>query len=131
MPGISFARIVSDCELMKAALEPLLSEMPHLAAEHDELGAFLIRARDLGLQQEDLKGQLRQVTRLRRELERQGQDLHSRVAAQLRGKLGFKNETLLRFGVLPRRQRRRPEDPLKKPAGAAAAKAGTPEETPQ
>jgi hypothetical protein len=131
MPGISFARMTSDCELMKAALEPLLTEMPHLAAEHDELGTFLTRARDLGFQQENLKGQLRQVTRLRQELERQGQDLRSRVAAQLRGKLGFKNETLLQFGVPPRRQRRRPEVSLKKPAAAAAAKAELPEENPQ
>lgn len=131
MPGISFARTTSDCELMKAALEPLLTEMPHLAAEHEELGTFLTRARDLGLQQEDLKAQLRQVTRLRQELELQGQDLRSRVAAQLRGKLGFKNETLLKFGVPPRRQRRRASPEEKKPAGAPAAKAGTPAENPQ
>ncbi|HYO11786.1 MAG TPA: hypothetical protein VE685_01155 [Thermoanaerobaculia bacterium] len=132
MPGISFARTVSDCELMKAALEPLLGEMPHLAAEHEELGAFLDHVRELGRQQEDLKGQLRQMTRLRQEAERQGQDLRSRVAAQLRGKLGFKNETLLRFGVPPRRQRRRTsEETVKRPAAAPAPTAGTPEEAPQ
>lgn len=132
MPGISFARTVSDCELMKSALEPLLGEMPHLTPEHDELGTFLDHVRDLGRQQEDLKGQLRQMTRLRQEAERQGQDLRSRVAAQLRGKLGFKNETLLKFGVPPRRQRRRTtEEPVKPPAPPPAPPAGTPAEAPQ
>lgn len=132
MPGISFARTVSDCELMKSSLEPLLGEMPHLNAEHEELRAFLDHVRELGRQQEDLKGQLRQMTRLRQEAERQGQDLRSRVAAQLRGKLGFKNETLLKFGVPPRRLRRRTsEEPTKRPAAAPAPTAGTPEETAQ
>lgn len=117
MAGISFAQTVADCQLMKSSLEPLLGEMPHLNTEHAELGVFLDEIQNLARQQEDLKGQLRQMTRLRREAERRGQDLRSRVAAQLRGKLGFKNETLLKFGVPPRRQRvrRTPEGPTVKP----------------
>lgn len=117
MAGISFAQTAADCQLMRAALEPLLGDMPHLNAEHAELGAFLDEIQNLVRQQEDLKGQLRQMTRLRREAERRGQELRSRVAAQLRGKLGFKNETLMKFGVPPRRQRTRrtPQEPTVKP----------------
>jgi len=61
--------------------------------------------------------------RLRREAETRGQDLRSRVAAQLRGKLGFKSEQLLKFGIPPRRKRRKPEEkPGEKPPEAPTAK---------
>jgi hypothetical protein len=107
---------------MAAALEALLGDMPHLNAEHAELRAFLDEVQELARLQEELKGQLQQMTRLRRESERRGQDLRSRVAAQLRGKLGFKNETLLRFGVPPRRARTRrtPDEPAKPPIEVSA-----------
>lgn len=130
MAGISYARTVADCQLMVSALEALLGELPHLSPEHTELRAFLDEIRELARLQEELKGQLQQMTRLRRESERRGQDLRSRVAAQLRGKLGFKNETLLRFGVPPRRQRtRRTEDPTKPPAEVSASTGETAAET--
>lgn len=129
MPGITFAKTTSDCHLMRSALEPLLKDMPHLQGEYDELGSFLEGARGLLRQQEDLKAQLRQITRLRREAEQQGQDLYSRVAAQLRGKLGFKNETLLSFGVAPRRRRVRRSPEAKPPAETPPPADGTPPET--
>jgi hypothetical protein len=107
MAGISFAKIVADCELLKTTLEPLLAEMQHLSPEHGELDSLLTEIRTLNTRQQELTGQLRQITRLRREAEKRGQDLRSRVASQLRGKLGFKNEELMKFGVPPRRARRR------------------------
>ncbi|HEV2851676.1 MAG TPA: hypothetical protein VHC97_02620 [Thermoanaerobaculia bacterium] len=120
MAGISFAKTVSDCELMKDALEPHLTEMPHLAEEHGELAAFLAEVKSLNARQKDLTGELRQITRRRKEAELRGQDLRSRVAALIRGKLGFKNETLLKFGIPPRRKTRRKtaEEPTVKPAPA-------------
>jgi hypothetical protein len=105
MAGTTFAKVVTDCDLLKTSMEPLLTEMPHLAPEHTELVSFLDDARSLNTRQNELTGQLRQTIRLRQEAEVRGQDLRSRVAAQLRGKLGFKNEQLLKFGVPPRRQR--------------------------
>lgn len=112
MAGITFQKIVTDCELLNDALEPLLGEMPHLTGEHAELETFLNDVKALLARQNELTGQLRQVTRLRKEAEVRGQDLRGRVAAQLRGKLGFKNEQLLKFGIPPRRKpRRKPEEP--------------------
>ena len=105
--GITFAKVVTDCDLLKTSLEPLLTELPHLTPEHTELVSFLDDARSLNTRQQELKGQLRQTIRLRQEAEVRGQDLRSRVAAQLRGKLGFKSEQLLKFGVPPRRKRAR------------------------
>jgi hypothetical protein len=129
MPGITFAKTMSDCQLMRSALEPLLKDMPHLQVEYDELGSFLDGSLGLIRQQEDLKGQLRQITRRRREAEQQGQDLYSRVAAQLRGKLGFKNEVLLSFGVPPRRRRVRRSPEAKPPAETPPPADGTSPET--
>jgi chromosome segregation ATPase len=123
MAGSSFQKVVSDCELLKDALVPLLGEMPHLNAENTELEAFLNEVKSLRTRQKELTSQLREVVRLRREAETRGQDLRSRVAAQLRGKLGFKSEQLLKFGIPPRRKRRKAEEkPDEKPPEAPAAK---------
>lgn len=130
MAGITFAKVVTDCELVKASLEPLLTEMPHLAPEHTELVSFLDDVRSLNARQKELTGQLRQTTRLRREAEVRGQDLRSRVAAQLRGKLGFKNEQLLKFGVPPRRKRVR-RSSSETPATASTPEPKTPETKPK
>jgi hypothetical protein len=104
MPTLTFEKVVSDCELLKDALGPLLGEMPHLNGENTELETFLNEVKSLRKEQKELTGRLREVVRLRKEAEARGQDLRSRVAAQLRGKLGFKSEQLLKFGVPPRRK---------------------------
>ena len=107
MAGISFAKIVANCELLRLNLEPLLAENPHLTPEHEELVAYLTDAKALLARQSDLRGFKQEATRLRREAETKGQDLFGRVAALLRGKFGFKNEQLLRFGIPPRKRIRR------------------------
>lgn len=123
MPGITFAKTVATCELLKSALEPLLEQMPHLAGEHKELEAFLNEVKNLTVRQSDLTGELRQVVRQRRETELRGQDLRSRVASQIRGKLGFKSDELLKFGISPRRKpRRKPDDGEVPGTGLPAAK---------
>jgi hypothetical protein len=129
MAGISFAKTVSDCELLKDALEPHLTDMPHLTGERDELVAFLTEVKSLNARQKDLTGELRQITRRRKETELRGQDLRSRVASQIRGKLGFKNENLLAFGIPPRRKPRRKktdEEPTVKPVPTEPATPVTP-----
>lgn len=125
MAGISFAKTVSDCELMKDALDPHLAEMPHLATEHGELTAFLTEVKSLNARQKNLTGELRQITRLRQEAELRGQDLRSRVAALIRGKLGFKNENLLAFGIPPRRKTRRKKAEEEPPAAPVPSEPAT------
>lgn len=106
MPGITFQKIVGDCELLNSNLKPLLAEMPLLQEESDALDALIARAKSLGNEQEVLTGRLREITRLRQEAQRESHDMRSRVAALLRGKLGFKSETLIGFGVPPRKRRK-------------------------
>jgi hypothetical protein len=107
MAGITFARLVTDCELLKSAVEAELPTLPHLTEEHSALEAFLAEARALLARQESLRGEKQDVTRLRQAAEAKGQDLYNRAAAVLRGKMGFQNQQLLRFGVNPRKARTR------------------------
>ncbi len=131
MPGLSYQKIVTFCELLSAKLKPLLGEMPHLRDESESLDGMIVELKDLSHEQEDLKARLREMTRLRREAEQRSQELRSRIVAQLRGKLGFTNEQLIAFGIIPRKPRRRraaqtPEekpgtDPKPSAAGAPTA----------
>ena len=70
--------------------------------------------------QQDLRGSLQETVRQRQDLEKRGRDLRLRVAAILRGSFGFNNQTLLAFGLKPRRPRRK-KTPADAPATAKAA----------
>lgn len=140
MPSISFQKIVGDCELLSSNLKPHLPEMPLLQEESDALGALIEKAKALGNEQEVLTGRLREITRLRREAQLESQDMRSRLASLLRGKLGFTNENLLGFGVPPRKRVRKktgnevkPPQPTPADPGAPATPAKTvgPEPVPQ
>ena len=126
MPGQSFQKIVSFCELLNATLKPQLTEMPHLQDESTELDALVTQAKSLDNEQQVLRGRLREITRLRREAELHGQDLRSRIAAQLRGKMGFANENLLGFGISPRKRTRKKPEKQPEPTPAPTPTPQTP-----
>lgn len=126
MPGISFQKIVGDCELLNGNLKPHLPDMPHLQEESAALDAIIARAKALGNEQKVLTGRLREITRLRREAQLESQDMRSRIAAQLRGKLGFTNENLLGFGVPPRKRTRKKAGTEANPPQTAPADPGAP-----
>ena len=107
MPGLSFRKIISLSELLNASLKPQLTDMPHLQQESDDLDQLITNAKSLDQEQQSLTGRLREITRLRQEAEHDSNDLRSRVAAQLRGKLGFTNENLLAYGIPPRKRSRK------------------------
>jgi hypothetical protein len=107
MPGLSFQKITSLCELLNSTLKPQLKDLPHLQDESTQLDVLIAKTKSLDGEQQGLIGRLREITRLRREAETEGQDLRSRVAAQIRGKLGFKNENLIAFGIPPRKRTRK------------------------
>ena len=61
-----------------------------------------------------------------RKLATKGDDLRSRIGANLQGKVGFRNEELIRYGFKPRqlpvkRSKKADETAAKKQAAAAAA----------
>lgn len=130
MPGLSFQTIVTDCELLNSRLKPQLPEMPHLQEESENLDTLVGEAKTLSNEQQELRGRLQEITRLRRETELRSQELRSRIAAQLRGKLGFKNENLLGFGITPQKRVRKKSE--KKPApGVTLAPSASPPAAPE
>ena len=126
MPGISFQKIVTDCELLNSTLKPQLPEMPHLQDESAGLETLIVEAKTLSNEQQVLRGRLQEITRLRREAELRSQDLRSRIVAQLRGKLGFKNENLLGYGIVPRKKVRKKPEKKKAPGATPAPQAPAP-----
>ena len=117
MPGLSFRKIISLSELLNASLKPQLTDMPHLKQDSDALDQLITNTKALDQEQQAITGRLREITRLRKQAELDSNDLRSRVAAQLRGKLGFSNENLLAFGITPRKRSRKkaaaPPEPVK------------------
>jgi hypothetical protein len=129
MASVSFQKIIGDCELLSSNLKPHLPDMPLLQEESDALDALIVRAKSLGNEQKVLTGRLREITRLRQEAQHESNDMRSRVAALLRGKLGFQSETLIGFGVPPRKRSRKKAEPkvTPPPAPAPVPPTGNPE----
>ncbi len=107
MATFTLAKLISDWELLNTALQPHLPDMPFLKDKATELEALIAEAKGMDTKQQDLRGSLQETVRQRQDLEKRGKDLQSRLAALLRGSLGFDNQTLLGFGVKPRRPRKK------------------------
>lgn len=119
MATITFQKIIGDCELLISNLRSLLTEMPLLQEEFGALEGLIGRAKSLANEQKLVTGRLREITRLRQEAQRESNDMRSRIAALLRGKLGFQNENLLGFGVPPRKRSRKKTVTPQQPAPTA------------
>ena len=107
MPGLTFQKTISFCELLSATLKPQLGELPHLREESESLDGVIIELRGLDTEQQALTGRLKEIIHLRQDAESRGQKLRSRIVAQIQGKLGFTNENLHAFGITPRKTTRR------------------------
>jgi hypothetical protein len=107
MANFILAKLIADWELLDTALRPHLPDMPYLTDKATELQALIVEAKGMDTRQQDLRGSLQETVRQRQDLEKRGKDLHLRVAAILRGNFGFDNQTLLAFGLKPRRPRRK------------------------
>jgi hypothetical protein len=116
MATITLAKLISDWELLNTALQPHLADMPFLKDKATELEGLIAEARGMDSKQQDLRGSLQETVRQRGELEKRGKVLRSLLASLLRGSLGFDNQTLLGFGVKPRRPRIKKKAPGDTPA---------------
>jgi hypothetical protein len=106
-----FAVKIAKWELLAAGIEPLLGEMPYLQPFHDQLQGLIARAMELDQRQEAARAELRELTRERQGVEREGETLRARAAAHLRAAYGFASEELVRFGITPRPAGPRRQDP--------------------
>jgi hypothetical protein len=107
MATFTLAKLIADWELLNTALQPHLTDMPYLKDKVTELQGLITEAKGMDTKQQDLRGSLQETVRQRQALEKRGKDLHLQLSAMLRGSLGFDNQTLLSFGVKPRRPRKK------------------------
>jgi hypothetical protein len=121
MATITLAKLISDWELLNTALQPHLTDLPFLKDKATELEGLIAEAKGMDSKQQDLRGTLQETVRQRKDLEKRGKVLRSLLASLLRGSLGFENQTLLGFGVKPRRPRKKkaPADGAPQPQPAA------------
>ena len=107
MPGLSQQKTTAFCELLSTTLKAYLDQMPHLKEEAATLDVLIVDLKGYSNEQEAIRGRSREITRLRKDAEKRSLELRSRIAAQLQGKLGFSSETLMAFGITPRKTTRR------------------------
>lgn len=121
----TFGDKVGNWKVVNTNLEPHLQEMPHLQPLHTEMDGLITEAEAHDAEQEAARGRLRQLAAKRRDIERRGQALRSRMAAHLKGTFGYTSEQLIQFGLNPLKTtgRKRPE--RKKKTAEAPAPAPT------
>jgi hypothetical protein len=98
--------------------------IPHVAEEIARLETLLGEARALQDRQDHFRAQSQELTTKLLGIAREGDDLRGRLGANLQGKVGFRNEELLRYGFKPRRlptRRRKKDQAAAKQQGTEAA----------
>jgi hypothetical protein len=116
----TFAKKITEWELLNANIKPHLAEMPYLQDIVTELDALISEAKGFDGQQEVARGQLQDLVHKRQAVEKRGENLRRRAASHLKGSFGFTSDDLVRFGVRPRKTG--PRGPRKsKPTAAPAS----------
>lgn len=113
-----FANRITNWEMFISNLRPFLPELPFLQPILTQMEAVLTEARDLDSEQEVARGRLQEIVHRRQDLEKLGESLRSRAAAHLKGTYGFSSDSLVRFGVRPRKTG--PRGPRQQPAPTPA-----------
>ena len=99
---------VNSWDVLVTSLEARLAEWPFMRPLYDELLGLISESRAVVLQQEEARAQFHEAIGKRRDLEKRGVELRTRIAAFLKAQLGFRNEQLRKFGLSPLARRRKP-----------------------
>jgi hypothetical protein len=126
----TFGDKLANWKLIAGSVSPRLTEMPHLQPIHTDLQALIAEAEALELEQETIRGRLRELSKQRTTITRRGQALRARVAAHLKGSLGFTSNELIQHGLNPLKTEGRARPVRKKNAEPAGAPAEPPAEAP-
>ena len=98
-----FASKVNEWALTNDNLKPRMQELPQQVQPLQvRLEGAIGEARDLDNQLEIARADLREITRKRRDLLREGDKVRSQIGALIRGTFGFTSERLIPFGINPR-----------------------------
>ena len=121
-PRKSSAERTTRWDVLVSNLKPNLPDMPHVADDTKKLDDMLTQARALETQQENLRSQARKASAELKQVLREGDKLRSHLGSNLKGKFGFTDETLVKYGFRPRstavRRRKKTDPTTPPPAGA-------------
>ncbi len=104
--SLTFASQLDNWDLLSRTLKPKVVNMPELAAEQSQLEAYVAQGKAFQAAQAEALATIRQVVRMRRQLQKDGQQLHDQMTSVLKGKLGFDSNDLYSYGLRPRRSRK-------------------------
>jgi hypothetical protein len=128
----AFSQKVNDWVVLAGNLVNRLKEMPFLQSLYEELVSIIEEAQAIVTEQESARSAFRVLVRKRQDVEQRGNSVRGRIGAHLRAELGFQNEELIQFGLLPlprtTRRRTTTEEPSTPPP--AEPPAPTPVEPP-
>jgi hypothetical protein len=99
--GSSAADRTTRWDVMVTNLTPSLPEMPNVVDDVTSLAGHLARARSLVTQQEDLRSQARKLSAELKLVLVEGDAVRSRLGATLKGKFGFTDATVVKYGYKP------------------------------
>jgi hypothetical protein len=125
--AVTFAKKITEWELLNTNIKPQLPDMPHLQGVSAELDALIVQSKQLDSQQEIARGQLQDAVHQRQSLEKKGETLRQRASSLLKGSLGFESDDLVKFGIRPRKtgprgsKKPKPQVTPKAPVAAASA----------
>jgi hypothetical protein len=106
-------------------LTPSLPDMPHVADDLKALGELLAEARALETVQEDQRSQARKSNRQLKKVLVAGDKVRARLGSTLKGKLGFTDVTLSKYGFKPLPEVRKRKRTAPQPPGGTEAKQGS------
>lgn len=97
----TFGDKLANWKLLASNVAPRLAEMPHLQPIHTGLLALIAEAEAMEAEQETIRGRLAILSKQRTDVSRRGEALRARVAAHLKGSLGFTSKELIQYGISP------------------------------
>jgi hypothetical protein len=98
---------IAAWEILQASARTELADVSYATADLAELDRLIQASKDLEVQRGFHLESLSAGSRQRQELTQAGDETYQRLSLTLRAKIGPKSEKLLRFGVAPKKARRR------------------------
>jgi len=99
--GNSSSERTTRWDVLLTNLRADLPNMPHLADDFNALEAQLLQARALETHREDLRSQVRAAMDQQQKVLSEGDKQRARIGATLKGKFGFTDAALVKYGFTP------------------------------
>src|SRR3954470_10895901 len=99
--GNSSSERTTRWDVLLTNLKPSLADMPHIADDFKALEALLLQARALETLREDLRSQASAASRQLVKALTEGDKVRARMGSTLKGKFGFTDATLGKYGFKP------------------------------